>query len=248
MAVYRITPAQPLDPARLEAFQEAGQWIMLRHSPKGSREIDLKAAVRQMDLDGEDLLLAAGSAGGRPKPVEVLTSVFGLSARRTPPRRPRPEGGSQGGRARLMASTLLINSRSYETRVALLENGQCVEVYVERHKQMSLAGNVYLGRVARVLPGMQAAFVDIGLPKAAFLYVSDVYEPPEEMQWDAGEVPPEAQRSPGKPHRADAARGPGDHGAGGQRAPGQQGRPHHQPRNLCRAATWCSCPPSTTWE
>lgn len=96
-----------------------------------------------------------------------------------------------------MASTLLINARSYETRVALLENGQCVEVYVERHKQMSLAGNVYLGRVARVLPGMQAAFVDIGLPKAAFLYVSDVYEPPEEMQWEAGEVPTEAQRSPG---------------------------------------------------
>ncbi|MBU1273898.1 MAG: Rne/Rng family ribonuclease [Proteobacteria bacterium] len=96
-----------------------------------------------------------------------------------------------------MAATLLINSRSYETRVALLENGQCVEVYVERHKQMSLAGNVYLGRVARVLPGMQAAFVDIGLPKAAFLYVSDVYEPPEELQWEAGEVPPEAQRNPG---------------------------------------------------
>jgi ribonuclease G len=96
-----------------------------------------------------------------------------------------------------MAATLLINSRSYETRVALLENSQCVEVYVERHKQMSLAGNVYLGRVARVLPGMQAAFVDIGLPKAAFLYVSDVYEPPEEMQWDAGEVLPEAQKSPG---------------------------------------------------
>lgn len=95
-----------------------------------------------------------------------------------------------------MATTLLINSRSYETRVALLENGQCVEVYVERHKQMSLAGNVYLGRVARVLPGMQAAFVDIGLPKAAFLYVSDVYEPSEEMPWNAGEAPAEGQSNP----------------------------------------------------
>ncbi len=83
-----------------------------------------------------------------------------------------------------MSATLLINSRSYETRVALLENGQCVEVYVERAKQMSQAGNVYLGRVARVLPGMQAAFVDVGLPKAAFLYVSDVYDTPEDYQWD----------------------------------------------------------------
>lgn len=73
-----------------------------------------------------------------------------------------------------MSATLLINARSYETRVALLENGHCVEVYTERHKQGSLAGNIYLGRVARVLPGMQAAFVDVGLPKAAFLYVGDV--------------------------------------------------------------------------
>ncbi|MCB2192360.1 MAG: TIGR03960 family B12-binding radical SAM protein [Deltaproteobacteria bacterium] len=79
VAVYRITPAQPLDPISLEAFQEAEQWIMLRQSPKGRREIDLKAAIRQMELDGGDLFLAVGSAGGRPKPVEVLTSVFGLS-------------------------------------------------------------------------------------------------------------------------------------------------------------------------
>jgi ribonuclease G len=93
-----------------------------------------------------------------------------------------------------LSATLLINNRSYETRVALLENGQCVEVYVERHKQMSLAGNVYLGRVARVLPGMQAAFVDIGLPKAAFLYVSDVYYEPEDYQWDSEAYPNEAGR------------------------------------------------------
>lgn len=73
-----------------------------------------------------------------------------------------------------MATTLLINARSYETRVALVDNRQCLEVYVERHREGSMAGNIYLGRVARVLPGMQAAFVDIGLPKAAFLYVGDV--------------------------------------------------------------------------
>ncbi len=81
-----------------------------------------------------------------------------------------------------MASTLLINARPFETRVALLENGVCVEVQVERHRQVSLAGNVYLGRVNRVLPGMQAAFVDIGLPKGAFLYVGDVAVPPDVNQ------------------------------------------------------------------
>jgi radical SAM family uncharacterized protein/radical SAM-linked protein len=79
VAVYRITPSVPLDPERLEAFHQAGQWTMLRVCPKGSREIDLKAAVRQMTLEGGELLLAVGSAGGRPKPVEVLVSIFGLS-------------------------------------------------------------------------------------------------------------------------------------------------------------------------
>ncbi len=93
-----------------------------------------------------------------------------------------------------MSSTLLINARSYETRVALVENSQCVEVYVERHKQGPLAGNIYLGRVARVLPGMQAAFVDIGLPKAAFLYVNDVQEAPDLYALTPAETPP--QRPP----------------------------------------------------
>ena len=79
VAVYQVTPAAPLDPARLEAFQKADQWVMLRHSPKGQREIDLKAAIRQLELEGEGLLLVAGSAGGRPKPGEVLQNVFGLS-------------------------------------------------------------------------------------------------------------------------------------------------------------------------
>jgi ribonuclease G len=83
-----------------------------------------------------------------------------------------------------MASTLLINARSYETRVALVEGGQCVEVYVERHRKGALAGNIYQGRVVRVLPGMQAAFVDIGLEKAAFLYVGDVLDDPSSIDPD----------------------------------------------------------------
>ncbi|MDR2354266.1 MAG: Rne/Rng family ribonuclease [Deltaproteobacteria bacterium] len=74
-----------------------------------------------------------------------------------------------------MTSELLINYRPYETRVALLENGELVEFQMERGaKGLGLLGNVYKGKVIRVLPGLQAAFVDIGLDKAAFLYVDDV--------------------------------------------------------------------------
>jgi ribonuclease G len=68
---------------------------------------------------------------------------------------------------------LLVNATPPETRVALLEHGRVVEVFHERRGRQSLVGNVYLGRVHRVLPGMQAAFVSIGLDRDAFLYVDD---------------------------------------------------------------------------
>ena len=74
-----------------------------------------------------------------------------------------------------MSNELIINSRPYETRVALVENGVVVELHIERGSGQELMGNIYRGRVVRVLPGMQAAFVDIGLGRTAFLYVSDVY-------------------------------------------------------------------------
>ena len=77
-----------------------------------------------------------------------------------------------------MSSILVINAAGRETRVALVENGHIAEFYLERKKDQGVVGNIYKGRVVRVLPGMQAAFVDIGLEKAAFLYVSDVvYDP-----------------------------------------------------------------------
>ena len=76
-----------------------------------------------------------------------------------------------------MSAELIVNAKLYETRVALVENGQVVELYVERSSDRGIAGNIYKGMVVRVLPGMQAAFVDVGLEKAAFLYVSDVHRP-----------------------------------------------------------------------
>jgi ribonuclease G len=73
---------------------------------------------------------------------------------------------------------ILINWAPQETRVAIVENGAVQELHVERTLERGLVGNVYLGRVARVLPGMQSAFVDIGLERAAFLHVADLHGHP----------------------------------------------------------------------
>jgi ribonuclease G len=82
----------------------------------------------------------------------------------------------------MMSSELLINYRPYETRIALMENSLLVEFQLERGARgAGLLGNIYLGTVIRVLPGLQAAFVDIGLDKAAFLYVDDVFDGEKEF-------------------------------------------------------------------
>jgi ribonuclease G len=71
---------------------------------------------------------------------------------------------------------IVVMSRPQETRVALLEEGRLSEIFIEREAQRSVVGNIYYGRVTRVLPGMQSAFVDIGLERDAFLYVADALE------------------------------------------------------------------------
>jgi len=73
---------------------------------------------------------------------------------------------------------ILINWSPQETRVAVVESGAVQELHVERIVERGLVGNIYLGKVARVLPGMQSAFIDIGLERAAFLHVADVWHPP----------------------------------------------------------------------
>jgi ribonuclease G len=79
-----------------------------------------------------------------------------------------------------MSKELVVSSNRHETRVAVLEDDQVVEVFHQREKEYSLAGSIHKGRVTRVLPGMQSAFVDIGLDRDAFLYVSDFFEDNEE--------------------------------------------------------------------
>ena len=73
-----------------------------------------------------------------------------------------------------MAAEILINVRSHETRVAYVEAGVLMDLKIERKTSPTLVGTIHRGIITRVLPGMQAAFVDIGLDKAAFLYVGDI--------------------------------------------------------------------------
>src|SRR5271154_360130 len=101
-----------------------------------------------------------------------------------------------------MSKELIISASRHETRVAVLEEDQVVEIFYQRENEYSLAGSIHKGRVTRVLPGMQSAFVDIGLDRDAFLYVSDFFEDNDEydavvstveekvLKMEKGPVPP----------------------------------------------------------
>ena len=115
-----------------------------------------------------------------------------------------------------MAKEICISSTPHETRLAILEDDQLAEIYYERENEYTLAGSIYNGRVTRVLPGMQSAFVDLGLERDAFLYVTDFVELEDQEDTDeieratatAGNQPPHEVR----------------HGGGGQEArePGRE--------------------------
>ena len=79
-----------------------------------------------------------------------------------------------------MAKEICISSTPHETRLAIVEDDQLAEIYYERENEYTLAGSIYKGRVTRVLPGMQSAFVDVGLERDAFLYVTDFLEEQED--------------------------------------------------------------------
>ncbi len=79
-----------------------------------------------------------------------------------------------------MIKEMIVNSTTLETKIAILEDDQIAELYIERNRHRGILGNIYKGKVTKVLPGMQSAFVDIGLEKDAFLYVSDFIEDTEE--------------------------------------------------------------------
>jgi ribonuclease G len=109
-----------------------------------------------------------------------------------------------------MSKELVISAASHERRVAILEEGQLVEIYIEREKEFALVGSIYKGKVTRVLPGMQSAFVDIGLDGDAFLYVSDVFENLEDYDHGHSQgdhAPSEPSYSPESSHVVEALPG-----------------------------------------
>jgi ribonuclease G len=122
-----------------------------------------------------------------------------------------------------MTKEMIISSSAHETRVAILEDDQVAEIFIERERQRGVVGNLYKGRVSKVLPGMQSAFVDLGLERDGFLYVSDVADTFEELdKFDTEEDEPAAPANGGGPARQGRGRNGRDRdpaaGSGSSRA------------------------------
>ncbi len=98
-----------------------------------------------------------------------------------------------------MKEDILINVTPQETRIAIVSEGSTQELHIERSQTRGLAGNIYLGRVVRVLPGMQSAFIDIGLERAAFLHIDDILEAHHNETSPGKPVPIERMLSDGQP-------------------------------------------------
>jgi len=107
-----------------------------------------------------------------------------------------------------MNKEMVISATPHETRVAILEDDQVVEVFIEREHSRGVVGNIYKGRVSKVLPGMQSAFVDLDLERDAFLYVTDVISPTEEALEDEDELTPAPVAEPNGVEMAAAESGP----------------------------------------
>src|SRR5881398_2593460 len=128
-----------------------------------------------------------------------------------------------------MSKELFVTSTPHETKLAVVEDDQLVEVFFERENEYTLAGSIYKGKVTRVLPGMQSAFVDIGLERDAFLYVTDFLEEVETDEEDAVSASPkggsqgqESERENGHEGGSEAREGQGQgQGRGGR---GRRGR------------------------
>ncbi len=143
-----------------------------------------------------------------------------------------------------MTKELYVSSTPHETKVAIVEDDQLAEIYFERENEYTLAGSIYKGRVTRVLPGMQSAFVDVGLERDAFLYVSDFFEmededeefepvsvpravesapPPQPVQHAAPEAKPEQEQHEALTEPAVQAESDQRHEAGPDRDRGDRG-------------------------
>src|SRR5580704_4146268 len=96
-----------------------------------------------------------------------------------------------------MSKEIYISSTPHETRLAIVEKDELTEMYYERENEYTLAGSIYNGKVTRVLPGMQSSFVDIGLERDAFLYITDFMEETGDADFDSLAGGHEPRRSSG---------------------------------------------------
>ena len=104
-----------------------------------------------------------------------------------------------------MSREIVINTTRHESRIAVLDEGKVAELWVERNRHKTVVGNVYKGRVTKVLPGMQSAFVHLGLERDAFLYVSDVIDEVEEFEPDVAVDPAAEEDGVSNNHRPEAS-------------------------------------------
>ena len=170
--VEAAAPTETPEPVIAEPADEAGQSTSTkpkrRRGSRGGRSRSKKTAVAKTDT----LQPKAKTAATKPRPDRKTATPRRerpqQRRRREPPRRaPLPEAKRE----------LLVSVDVGEQRVAVLEDDQVAEVYLERPERRSIAGNIYLGTVDNVLPGMEAAFIEIGLEKNGFLYVDEIVTP-----------------------------------------------------------------------
>src|ERR1700709_1312472 len=125
-----------------------------------------------------------------------------------------------------MSKEIYISSTPHETRLAIVENDALTEIYYERENEYTLAGSIYNGRVTRVLPGMQSAFVDVGLERDAFLYITDFLEEQgESADFEGGDT--RRAGGGGRKEERSGERGRGD----------RNGRGRDQARDQARSET-----------
>ncbi len=126
-----------------------------------------------------------------------------------------------------MSKQILVNVSHYETRVATLENGEIRNLHIEREEDRNVVGNIYKGLVKRVLPGMQAAFLELGLERTAFLYVDDIIDEPFGMDVDYMDDDTDEEDGEGEPTREEGdVDGDGEEAREeGDRPPREEGRP-----------------------
>ncbi len=144
-----------------------------------------------------------------------------------------------------MAKEICISSTPHETRLAILEDDQLAEIYYERENEYTLAGSIYNGRVTRVLPGMQSAFVDVGLERDAFLYVTDFLEMEDPEESDelekaaasgGSQAPREVRHTGGSEGAVQSAPSPRIGGRGDQKSDQKQEQRHERQQRNQRLA------------